>query len=234
MKGQAVATGSAKTIKFGGYDWDVRQTVSERGGTLNRYDPANVWTDDAGRLHLKIDRIDHTGGAESNGTSPWSCAEVTLKRSLGYGTYVVSVQDTSQLEPPAVLSIITWDPSGSDPSHREMGIELTRWGDPASKNAQFVVQPYYVPANVARFTAPAGLLSHSLRWEPGRAIFKTLRGASTSSPAPAVSEHEFTSGVPVPGGESVRISLYVFGFGQTQSRLTRGTEVIVEKFVYLP
>jgi hypothetical protein len=128
--------------------------------------------------------------------------------------------------------MITWDPSGSDPSHREMGIELTRWGDPSSKNAQFVVQPYYVAANVARFVAPTGVLSHSLRWEPGRAIFKTLRGDSIVSPAQSIADHEFTSGVPAPGGETVRISLYVFGY--TQHPLTRGAEVIVEKFVYLP
>lgn len=230
VKGRDTGANASRTIKFGGYEWDVRQTVSERGGTLNRYHPDNVWVDEQGRLHLKIER---RADAESgDGASPWSCAEVTLKRSLGYGTYVAVVRDTSHLEPAAVFSVITWDPSGSDPSHREMGIEMTRWGDPASKNAQFVVQPYYVAANVARFVAPAGLLSHSLRWEPGRAIFRTLRGDSIVSPAQSVAEHEFTSGVPAPGGETVRISLYVFGY--TQHPLTRGAEVIVEKFVYLP
>jgi hypothetical protein len=231
VKGRAVGTAAAKTLQFGGYEWEVRQTVSERGGTLNRYSPANAWTDDEGRLHLKIDRAPE--GA-ANGASPWTCAEVTLKRSLGYGTYVLVVRDTSHLEPSAVFSFITWDPSGADPSHREMGIELTRWGDSASKNAQFVVQPYYVPANVARFMAPEGVLSHSLRWEPGRAFFKTLAGAAPAPSARPVSEHEFTSGVPAPGGETVRLSLYVFGYGQTQFQLARGTEVIVEKFVYLP
>jgi hypothetical protein len=226
VKGRAAGPAATKTIKFAGYDWEVRQTVSERGGMPNPYDAGNAWTDDQGRLHLKIERRSDP----PDGASPWSCAEVTLKRSLGYGTYVAVVGDTSRLEPAAVFSVITWDPSASDPSHREMGIELTKWGDPSSKNAQFVVQPYYVPANVARFDVPSGVLSHSLRWEPGRARFRTTRGASGNGAT--VAEHEFTSGVPSPGGETIRMSFYVFG--NPHSQLTRGTEVIVEKFVYLP
>lgn len=227
--GRATAAVAARTLTFAGYEWDARQTVSDRGGLRNQYDPENAWVDDQGRLHLKIARrVDTTDG----GASPWSCAEVTLKRNLGYGTYVFSVRDVSHLEPAAVLSVVTWDPSGSDPSHREMGIELTKWGDPYSKNAQFVVQPYYVPANVARFVAPAGALSHSIRWEPGRAIFRAWRGISDAPAGPAVAEHEFTSGVPSPGGESIRIALYVFG--HPKFPLTHGTEVIVEKFMYLP
>ena len=228
VAGRASATLAARTISFAGYDWEVRQTVSDRGGLLNHYDPKNAWVDEQGRLHLKIEKRERVEGA----ASPWSCAEVILKRSLGYGTYVVVVRDTSHLEPSAVLSVITWDPSAADPSHREMGIELTKWGDADSKNAQFVVQPYYVPTNVSRFDVPAGMLAHSLRWEPGRASFRTQRGDSATASSAVVAEHQFTSGVPTPGGEAIRMALYVFGY--PKAPLTRGTEVIIEKFMYLP
>ena len=87
------------------------------------------------------------------------------------------VRDVSHLEPAAAFGMFTWDDLGVEQNHREVGIEISRWGDPANKNAQYVIQPYYVAANVARFTAPAGRLTHSFRWEPGRVSFKTVLGA---------------------------------------------------------
>jgi hypothetical protein len=163
----------------------------------------------------------------------WNSAELILTRGLGYGTYMVVVRDTSKLEPAAVFSMFTWDEAAADPNHREMDIEISRWGDPKNKNGQFVVQPYHVPANVARFSVPAGVLTHAFRWEPGRALFRTLRGeATTATAGQPVFEQQFTSGVPVPGGETIRLSLYVFV--HTEHPLQNGTEVVVEKFVYLP
>ena len=72
--------------------------------------------------------------------------------------------------------MLTWDDQGADQNHRELDIEISQWGDRSIPNAQYVVQPYYVPANVVRFSAPAGTLTHSFRWEPGRASFRTVRG----------------------------------------------------------
>ena len=49
--------------------------------------------DATGALHLRITKKGDR----------WSCAELELTRSLGYGTYIVTVRDTSKLEPAAVL-----------------------------------------------------------------------------------------------------------------------------------
>jgi hypothetical protein len=127
--------------------------------------------------------------------------------------------------------MFTWDEADAGQNHREMNIELARWGDPASKNAQYVVQPYYVPANVLRFEAPAGTMTHSLRWEPGRAAFKTVRGNAAHGPG-VIAEHTFTTGVPSPGGESIHLDLYIFG--NAKDPLRNGVEVVIEKFEYLP
>jgi len=43
-----------KTIHFSGYAWTVRTAASFRGGSGNSFDPANVWTDESGALHLRI------------------------------------------------------------------------------------------------------------------------------------------------------------------------------------
>lgn len=220
VKGETSAV--SPTLNFSGYEWRVRNAPSNRGGRTNNYDPANAWIDASGALHLRI----------AKESDQWTCAEVTLTRSFGYGSYSFVVRDTSHLEPAAVFTMFTWDYSGTDQNYREMDIDITRWGDPTSKNAQYVVQPFHVPANVARFTAPSGVLTHAFRWEPGRVSFKTVRGSVTDSGSGVVGEHVFTSGVPAPGVESVRLALYVYR--QTENLLQHGTEVVIEKFEYLP
>ena len=156
-------------------------------------------------------------------------AEVGLSRSLGYGSYRFVVRDVSQLEPAAVFSIFTWDESGPP---REVDIEISRWGETTSKNAQYVIQPYYVPANVIRFMVPAGILTHSLSWEPGRMSFKTVRGSASGTRSSVIAEHAFTSGIPLPGSESIHMNLYVYD--NKNNPLKHESEVIIEKFEYLP
>jgi len=217
---QFAPTGS---LKFSGYDWDVRTISSDKGGTNNLYHPENAWTDKKGALHLQIKEKD----------GQWSCAEVFLKRSLGYGTYSVSVRDTSHLEPAAVFSMFIFDDLDAQEHYREMDIEVSRWGDFATKNnAQYAVQPFYDPGNLYAFAAPAGALTYSLRWEPGRAIFKTLRGRSAGAGAPLVSQHEFSSGIPSPGQAKARLILYIVA--TEKNPLQKPTEVVIEKFEYLP
>jgi hypothetical protein len=222
VKGAPAPPEVTKTIRFSGYEWRVRTAPSNRGGSITHYDPENVWTDARGQLHLRI----------ANGSGQWTCAEVSLNRSLGYGLYRFVVRDSSQLDPAAVLSIFTWDDSGQDPSHREFGVEITRWGDPLSKNAQYAVQPYYVPANVDRFMIPSGILTHSFQWEPTKVSFRTSRGADAGKGLQTVAEHLFSSGVPVPGGELIHMNLYLFGNAVTP--LSKPAEVVIEKFEYLP
>lgn len=179
---------------------------------------SNAWTDANGWLHLRIAREGDI----------WTCAEVSLLRSLGYGTYSFVVRDMPRLEPATVLGMFTWDDLESGQNHREIDIELSQWGDPAVKNAQFVIQPYYVPANSFRFMAPSAPSTHSFRWEPGRVSFKSIPHTS----ARVVAGHVFTSGVPSPGGERVHINLYLYGKSRTPQR--NGVEVVIEKFEFLP
>jgi hypothetical protein len=224
VKGTGTPTfAPTKPLKFSGYDWDVRTIASDRGGMNNPYDPENVWSDANGALHLQIRKK----------ADRWSCAEMILNRSLGYGTYSVTVGDTSHLEPAAVFSMITFEDWGGDQYYREMGVETSRWGDATNKNnAQYVIQPFYIPGNVSAFDAPSGSLTHVLRWESGRASFKTFRGASSRASAPVVSEHEFSSGVPSPGQAKLHLILYVVP--SDKNPLQQASEVVIEKFEYFP
>jgi hypothetical protein len=211
---QFAPTGS---LKFSGYDWGVRTIANDKGGMNNLFDPENAWTDASGALHMQIKKK----------SGRWSCAEIFLNRSLGYGTYSVTVRDTSHLEPAAVFTMYIFEDSAGEQHYREMDVEVSHWGEAANKNnTQYVIQPFYIPGNVFAFTAPSGTLTYVLRWESGHATFKTFRGKS------AVSEHEFTSGIPVPGKAKPRLIFYIVA--SDKNPMQKPSEVVVEKFEYLP
>ena len=217
---QFAPTGS---LKFSGYDWSVRTIPNNKGGMDNLFDPENAWTDTTGALHMQIKKK----------SDRWSCAEIYLTRSLGYGTYSITVRDTSNIDPAAVFTIYTFEDSAGEQHYREMDIELSRWGDSANKNnAQYVVQPFYIPGNVIAFAAPSGTLTYVLRWESGYATFKTFRGRSAGAGAQLVSEHEFTSGIPDPGKAKPRLIFYIVA--SDKNPMQKPSEVVVEKFEYLP
>jgi len=209
------------TLQFSGYEWNVRASPSGRGG-YNVHDPANAWVDAAGAMHLRL----------AGKPGAWTCAQVILTRSLGYGTYRLTVGDTSSLDPAAVLAMYTLSDAGAaaaDRNPREWDVEISRWGDLSAKNARYVIQPSY--QNTVWFEAPAGTLTHDVRWESTGLRMKTGRGAGTGDQAVAF-EHTFTSGVPVPGDEKFRINLYDFQRGPQP--LKQGGEIVIDRFEYLP
>jgi hypothetical protein len=213
---------NAKILHFSGYDWTVRSAGSDRGGEPNFYDPENAFVDEKGYLHLRM--------ALRNGR--WSCAEVILNRSLGYGSYRFVVQDSSHLGASAVVGMYTLDDEATDDTRHELDVELSRWATANKQNAQYVVQPYYRPENVARFIVPAGEVTHTFRWEPGVASFKSVRGAVISGDTKSISEHVFNSGVPTPAAEKVHIDMY--DFHHSRNTVQGPAEVVIEKFEYLP
>jgi hypothetical protein len=159
---------------------------------------------------------------------------VNLTRSLGYGTYSFTVEDISGLEPPVVFGMFTWDHSTDRENHREFDINISRWGDPNNKNAEFVVQPPFVPVNISRFVAPPGKLQHTVEWRPGKITMITSRVSGAAGDS-VVSRHVFTSEVPTPGSESVRMTLYVYWNPNGKSSgLQHRAEVVVDRFEFLP
>jgi hypothetical protein len=215
----ALLSGADKVVHFSGYDWEVRHIEGDRNGYPNTYSPDNASVDANGFLHL---RVTGTPG-------DWFCSEVIQTRGFGFGTYRFTLHDVSHMQPALSLSLFTWDDTVIDPPHRELTIEFSRWGDPASKNGQFVVQPYYIPVNVSRFEAPSGPVTASLHWESGKASFEASGSSHSNHP---FTSHVFASGVPGPGGERVR--MHLCGFNYSKVPLKHDDEVVVEKFEYLP
>jgi len=220
-EGAAPLLPSPKILNFSGYEWTTSTGPIFHAGSRNFFDPQNVWTDERGALHLRI----------SGSPGKWTAAELKLTRSLGYGTYRFQLRDVSHLEPSALLTLITWDGVGTESTRRELDVELGRWGELENTNVNYVVQPYYVPANIVAFRVPPGAYTHFFRWEPGQVMFSTLAGSGNTGDR-VINRHVFTSGVPSSRGESVRIALYVFHKGHIP--LKNENEVIIDKFEYLP
>lgn len=213
---------STKVLNFSGYEWTTSTGPIFRAGSRNFFDPANAWTDEKGALHLRI----------SGSPGKWAGAELKLTRSLGYGTYRFRVRDVSHLEPSALLTLIVWDGVGTESTRRELDIELGRWGNPDNANVNYVVQPYYVPANLVNFRTPPGPYTYSFRWEPSKVTFSTAEGSENTGHSRVINLHVFTSGVPSADGQSVRIALYVFHQGRVP--LKNENEVTIDDFEYLP
>jgi hypothetical protein len=215
----AVAPGAARppspVLDFSGYQWRLRDAPSSRGGT-NVYSSSNISVDERGAMHVRIAKTE----------KDWSCSEASLTRNLGYGTYEFVVRGLETLEPAAAFSMFTYDYASGSLRNREMDIEISRWGDPVNKNAQYALQPFDVATNVFRFNIPPGTLTFSLRWEQGRITFRTLHGTVL------VSEHTFTAGVPPPGIESIRVAFYVYRAAVV--KLQHPMEVVIERFTYYP
>jgi hypothetical protein len=211
-------------VNFSGFQWRVRKVSSDRGGTRNVYDHNNVYVDQAGALHLQI----------VNRNNQWTCSEVNLTRSLGYGTYSFTVEDTSHFEPAVVFGIFTWDYSSKQGNHGEFDIDVSRWADPQNKNAEFAVQPEFVPLNKVRFVAPAGKLKDTIVWEARRVTMTTSRVLANGTTS-TVSKHVFTSEVPTPGSESVRITFYLYTDPNHKlPGIHNQAEVVVNRFEFMP
>jgi len=161
-----------KTLMFDGYQWEIRDTPLNPGGTPNDYDPANAWTDGRGFLHLRIRSTPvKPAGQAMPEKAKWTSAEVNLNRSLGYGSYRFVVRDISQLGDSIVFGMFTLDEIGP---YREMDIEISRWGEPHVWNGQFTI-----PCFRASSAHPCNCTSPLIRFPPIRLQKIRCAGCST-------------------------------------------------------
>jgi hypothetical protein len=221
-QGAAAAKPAApSTVGFSGYEWAVKEPTTTFGPGPNYWSPDNVRVDAAGRLHLRITQVQGV----------WYCAEVTLDRELGYGTYRFSVDSSlGDLDPNVTLGLFTWSDDPAE-NNREMDIEIARWGDAADPtNAQYVVQPAGPPGHLTRFTQPSSppRSIQSFTWLPDQVDF-----ASTREDGLPIAATDYTGDdVPTPGSERVHINLWLYaGLAPTDGD---SVEVTLSNFTFVP
>ncbi|MFW5689994.1 MAG: glycoside hydrolase family 16 protein [Spirochaetota bacterium] len=219
-----------RRVEFSGYEWIVRRSGGLEGPGPNRFSDASevVRVDESGGLRLAIVRR----GAG------WVCAEVILDRSLGYGTYEFAVEiEPGALEPQVILGMFTYDDDAPDAYHREIDVELGRFGNPSAPAAQFVLQPAERYGNRLRYELDeeGTHTTHAFRWEAGQITFRSVHGhheAVFGVPDSRVTATWSVRGdrVPAPADERVRINLWLYQ-GETPSR---EHEVVVRRFSFYP
>jgi hypothetical protein len=181
-----------KTLQFSGYQWEIRGTARRSCGFAeNFYDP---------RTHGQIGWIPPSPHRQ---IGRGSSGPTRKSSSPKPGIWIVPVRRARCFSSGTGcgFALFTWDNFGPP---REMDIEISRWGEPEDKNAQYVIQPYVVPANTVRFNAPAGALTYWIDWQPGRVSFRTARGSSRMPREDAVCRTCFHVRHSVSGNERIR------------------------------
>jgi hypothetical protein len=226
-----------RTIEFAGLTWRCKAGPNLGPGPNAFSDSEqNVWTDEAGRLHLRI----------TNDAGQWQCPEIAAENPLGHGDYVfVTRGRIDNLDPNLVLAMFIWEyqesyaGSGQTNVANEFDIELSRWTDPFTPlNAQFVAQPYTTPGNLSRFTleldSPNDLVSHAFLWREGQVVCRTWHG-DAPEPTPETLIHQFNyTGPDVPRDEAPRVHFnfwLVFG-NPPMDAMER--EAVFETFRFVP
>lgn len=208
------------TLRFKGLQWEVRTIPGDQGSKTNEYSSNNVYVDDSGALHLRLSRNSHG----------WVCSEVHSIRSFGYGTYTLDISDAAQLEPAVMFSAFTYFEQPVDGDHRELAIRLTRRGVASNTNAEFSIQPSFVPANFYHFDVPPGPLQLEMNWRPDEAEFSVSRGQMHVR-QPLIS-WPFKTGMPIPDDTHVYINLCNYGYAPSPP--THDAEVVVKGFEFYP
>jgi hypothetical protein len=212
-----------RTVEFSGLTWNVRTGTGGPGPNHWSSDEKSVWTDDQGRLHLKVRQVD----------GRWECAEVWTKESLRYGEYVFQLAtNVERFDPRIVLGLFTY----LDDSH-EMDIEFSRWGKANGPPAQYVVQPGSRPGNRRQFRL--GLTgeysTHRFRWRKGSVFFQSHHGHYDQG-APKdnlIQEWTCTSrDIPKAAGEKLHINLWLMD-GQPPAD-GKEVEVVIKSLSFRP
>ncbi len=220
-------------IVFANCDWLVKREhdVIDPGPNFFSDDMANVSLDANRRLHLKI--------AQRGGV--WYCSEVIADRPLGYGRYAFTVAGgIPELNPNAVLGLFTWEDCVIGYFYRELDIEFSRWGDAASPNTQYVVQPFQHTGNVERFETnpasdPNGMTTHEFIWEPNDVSFRSYYGGFALHPADSsiIKAWHYTGKDVQPAGNgNIRMNLWLNN--GTPPTDGKDVEVSLSNVTYLP
>lgn len=208
-----------RPFRFGGLLWQNTAHMGELDGEARFYLPGNATMDRNGALHLRIRTIG----------SQHTCAEVSLPQTLGYGTYRFTIAVPRVFDPAAEFSFYTSSDRDQPGEHRQMEVHLSQWGDPQNANAEYVIEPYFVSANVHRFEMQPGDIKTTLKWSPGRAEFSS---EPVGQKRGLLTRWIFNTGVPASRNEEVFFNLCPFAYPKHPFR--QDAEIVIKHFEFVP
>jgi hypothetical protein len=220
-----------RTITFAGHEWGVKYG-DQLGPGPNYFSDSqdSLWVDEKGYLHMTV--IQREG--------KWFCTEVINSRSLGYGSYVFTLQTrVDRLDENIILGMFTWDTDAPEYNYREIDFEFGKWQKAENENSQFVIQPWTNEGNTHRYDilyeGTTETTTHVMNWQPDGIHFQSYYGGYSENPPAQNKIHSWTytgRDNPPPGGENIRINLWlVWGEIPTDGK---DLEIIIEDFKFIP
>lgn len=206
-------------IQFSNFTWGVKQSADPFDPGPNYWSAStdNIWVDAEG-MHLKIVYAD----------GKWTCPEVYLLQSHGYGTYAFEIASrVDNLDQQAVFGCFLYESTS-----RELDIEFSQvLANP--HNSQFVVQPYTNAGNIYRYDmTPENHSTHRIEWRSDYVQFQSWRGFGMNPDSLIASWRYTGADIPPENIERWRFNLWLFGGNAPSSGI--GDEVIVRSFDYQP
>lgn len=221
----ALRPSAARVITFSGCQWEVKSSNESPVGPGPNYfsdDPADVWVDGSGYLHLNIV---HRSGK-------WYSTEVICADTLQYGAYTLALASrVDLLDKNVVLGFFSWDTEAPQYNYREIDIEFSRWGEDAAPNAQYVIQPWDVSGNRHRYymNLTGTDSTHRFDWHPDRVQFDSWDESGS-----LLQSWTYTNTIYIPpaGAGNARINLWLLnGWPPSDSQ---NVEVIIKSFQFVP
>jgi hypothetical protein len=189
---------AARAIAWSGYTWEVRPAGFGDPGP-------NHWSDSPD--NVRVEGSELVLSIVKDAAGRWTSAEVDNQQHLGYGTYrLVVASDLSALDAAEVLGMFTY--GGAEPSHNEIDIEPSHWGNLAWPTGSATV---WQDAGAGLHRGKTFTYSNrppyvnQFTWEPGRIGYLI-----TDATGRTLFRWTVTRGVPIPSSEVPMINYWRF------------------------
>lgn len=215
------------TIQFSGYEWVVKESFGKQTGPGNNYfsgSKDNIFIDQEGKLHLTI----------THRNEKWYCPELRMLKNLGRGKYSFYLDPLPQpLDKDVVIGLFLYDREDTSNFHKEIDIEISKWGVDTSRNTQFVIQPKETEAY--RFQSDLNLATkQTIELGSKKITFKSFYDASGLDDIPLEysnltikPEYNYKS-------TSEKISINVWLYHTSEPYSLKEFEVVFSKFEFEP
>ena len=214
---------AAAELSFAGYQWQVKDGYDYPG--KNHWSSRQAWVDEAGALHLRLEK-----------RGLWYCAEVISREHFSYGRFSFQViGELDRLDPQVVLGLFLYHPA----SLEEADVEVARWGRAQNPNGLFgLYRQERHDAQPFRFVLPEGTYStYQIEWLPEQLRFVGQYGHRSDEEA-VFARWQYPK-KPVLGDLlferrhlQVRMNLWLYGGRQPQNG--KDVEVVIHDFQYRP
>jgi hypothetical protein len=240
--------------EFAGRNWLVRENPNQALPWSNYGNhPQDIWVDDNGFLHLNVAQRQRQFNSDSSTVNVWNNAELATVESLGYGTYIFTLNTGGAVDENLEIAFFTYNAEADSVAYNQISISLNNPGvdslsayrlnykvEPSMGNPEREFRPMADPANWE------GVSTHSITWTDSLITYHSWGGRNTTSITadaswlfddsnpPVTTEQGENVLIPKPSdGTKATISFALEELADAPASGTR-QQIIIEDFQFLP